>query len=541
MPLPPPGKTEWPPKTLEAAYERYHVNATWYGGDPDQLSSLYNGRTAGWDRGDTRYRASQFQGGMVGKVARWFWGTPPASGELRSKLHLPIAEDIARMSADMLFAEPPKIVVEDDATQKRLDHLSEDGDLQARLLEGAEVGAALGDVYLVVTWDKSLRDGPWLRPVHGDAVVPEFRSGVLTAATIWTIVQEQDGRVWRHLERHEPGLILHGLYRGDSKTLGALVDVEDVQSLARLAQAEGVHRQMDGTLEIPTGVDRLLVEHIPNMLPNRLDRGSSLGRSDYSPGTLGLMDELDEVWSGLAREYRLAKARGVITEDAVKSAGPGQGAYFDDRELFLPLRINPNQQGVKPLELIQPLIRVEEHLSGARALTEQIIRGCGYSLQSFGEGTEVAATATEIQQRERLSYLTRGKKTLYWGRLGRAEETLLMVDREVFGSKVIPQRPKVEFGDSIAESDATTAQTLNLLNQAQSASIETRVRILHPEWDDTRIGQEVAAIRSENALSPVPDPAAAFHQGPGQDQVPGMNVPADGRDPMAVTTPGRQQ
>ena len=183
MPLPPPGKTEWPPQSVEKAYRRYEVNSAWYGGDPEVLSSLYDGQTS-WTIGDTRYRASQFRGGVVGRLSRWFWGTPPPAGELRAKLHLPLASDIATMSADLLFAEPPKLTCEASKATDRLTELADLGDLQSRLIEGAEVCAALGDVYLVVTWDKELRDFPWIRVVHGDAVVPEFRGDLLTAATI---------------------------------------------------------------------------------------------------------------------------------------------------------------------------------------------------------------------------------------------------------------------------------------------------------------------------------------------------------------------
>jgi hypothetical protein len=496
---------------MEAAYRQYHVNGTWWAGDPAGLSALYDGQGTGWDRVDTRYRASQFRGGVVGKVARWFWGAPPADGELRAKLHLPLAADIACLSANMLFAEPPKLHCENEKTQARLDVLTDDGDLQSRSLAAAEVGAAIGDVYPVVTWDKAIRDYPWIRYVHGDAVVPEWRGDVLSAATIWTVVREEDGgKVWRHLERHEKGVIFHGLYRGDSQTLGAAMDLREVESLAHLAEV------------VETGVDRILVDHVPNLLPNRLDRGSPLGRSLLSPAVLGLMDGLDEIWSSLSRDFRLAKARAVITEDAVKSLGSGQGAVFDDREILMPLRINPNHQGVKPVELIQPLIRVEQHIAGAQALTGEIVRSCGYSPLSFGLGRseQAAATATEIQQRERQSYLTRGMQTLHWGGgLRRSLHVLLEVDAAVFGSGVSPERPTLEFGDTIAESDATTAATLNLLTQAQSASIETRVRILHPEWDDPRVAQEVAGIKEENGLGDVPNP---------EDVVRGLTKPAPG-------------
>ena len=266
MPLPPPGKTVWPPKRLEDAYRQYHINSTWYAGDPTALADLYDGQT-GFDRIDTRYRASQFRGGLSGRLARMWWGTPPAEGELLAKLHLPLASDIAGMSAKMLFAEPPKITVGDARGQERIDYLLDDGGLKSKLIEGAEVGAALGDVYLVPAWDTGLRDHPWIRAVHGDAVVPEWRGDVLVAATVWRIVREDDNSaVWRHLERYEMQsgecVILHGLYKGDSTRLG------DFRNLAEVDELSGLQET------VPTGIDRLIIEHVPNLRPNRLDRSS---------------------------------------------------------------------------------------------------------------------------------------------------------------------------------------------------------------------------------------------------------------------------
>jgi hypothetical protein len=512
VPLPLPGKTVWPPESMEATCRRYQEYATWYGGDPDALARLYGSDSGYFTSGDTRYRQSQFQGGVVGAVARWFWGAPPSPGERRSKLHLPIASDVSTMSADLLFSEPPGITVEDEKTQDRLGTLIGDGGLHSTLIEAAEVASPLGDVYLVGTWDKALRGLPWLRAVHADAVVPEWTWDVLSAATIWTELPDHGdtSAVWRHLERHEPGVILHGLFRGDSQHLGVSVDLEDRDETFRFQP------------ETPTGIEQLTVVHIPNLRPNRLERSSPLGRSDYSPGAIGLMDALDEVWSGLSREFRLAKARAVVSQDAVRPQGKGQGVRADiDREIFVPFDLDPRTAPPSPVQLIQPLIRVEEHISGARALTEQIVRSCGYSLQSFGEGSTVAVTATEIEQRERLSFLTRGKKTLHWGRLAGALEMLLALDVAVFGTKITPERPAVEFGDSVSEPMATTAQTLQMLAAADAASIESRVRIARPEWDDTAVAEEVERIYRETGRD-VPDPTAVYDApGDGQD-MPGI-------------------
>lgn len=493
MPLPQSGKTVWPPESMSKAYGMYHTCSVWYAGDPDELSKLY-GSSGSFDSVDSRYQASVFHR-AASRVWRWFWGQPVPAGERNTKLHLPIASDVATMSADLLFAEPPVITVEDDVLQGRLDEITSGFGLQASLIEGAEVSAALGDVYLVGTWDAELRGYPWLRVVHADAVVPEWRGNVLSAATVWSIVGDSNGVVYRHLERHEPGVILNGLYKGDSVHLGVRVDLGEHPDTERLTE------------QVATGIDVLTVAHVPNMRPNRLDRGSPLGRSDFSPGAIGLMDQLDETWSCLAREYRLAKARAMVTADAMESRGRGKGATVQlDKEIFVPLNVPPMERPSDPVKLIQPLIRVEEHLAGARAIIEQIVRSCGYSMQSFGEKSEVAVTATEIQQRERLSYLTRGKKTLYWGVLADALEMLMLLDVSVFGTRVTPERPSVEFGDTVVESTSTTAQTLTLLTSAEAASTKTKVALLHPEWDEDEIREETSRILVESGrVVPGPD------------------------------------
>ena len=76
-------------------------------------------------------------------------------------------------------------------------------------------------------WDHDVADHPLLDVVHADAAVPEFRWGILTAVTFWRVVSEDNSQVVRHLERHEPGVIFHGLYRGSKDKLGVKVDMAD--------------------------------------------------------------------------------------------------------------------------------------------------------------------------------------------------------------------------------------------------------------------------------------------------------------------------
>ncbi|MEU0332220.1 phage portal protein [Streptomyces sp. NPDC006193] len=496
MPLPT-SDIAWPPPYLAPALDAMHTWDAWWSGDPDRLETLYGGSTGG----APDPKRLQYAGGVVGRIARWWWGTPTGPGERRTKLHVPIAGDLCGGSADLLFSEPPKLVVDDENTQKRLDELTDDGML-ATLQTAAEVGAALGGVYLRPVYDTDIADRPWLDAVHADRAVGEFRWGRLAAVTFWKVVAEEDGQVWRHLERHEPGAILHGLYQGTRDKLGRPVPLEDhpaTEGFAPLVNEEGA---------ILTGYDGLDVVYIPNQSSRRwrcTPRLQDLGRSDLD-GVEPLMDALDETYSSWMRDIRIGKGRIIVPDTYLQSNGPGRGASWNpDQEAFAGVNVLRSGDGMA-LTVAQFAIRVQEHKETAEDLVNQILRSAGYSGQTFGIGGDVAVTATEVTARERRSMTTRGRKILRWRpALAHVIEALLAVDRIVFGSDVTPQRPTVEFEDSVQEDPLSLANTVNVLTQAQAASIETKVRWVHPEWDEDQVRAEVQRIQQEQGMA-VPDP-----------------------------------
>lgn len=517
MPLPEGGKTAWPPKHLDPVYGKIATWSAWYSGEPEQLAAIYGGAAT---HDPTGFFASQ-QGGWRGRVRRalerWFWGTQLTAGEQRTKLHIPLAGDIASTSADLLFSEPPTFTVKDTDTQARLDELVDDG-VHASLLEAAEIAAGLGGVYLRIVWDRTLADRPWLSAVHPDAAVPEWTWGKLSAVTFWRVLCEDGDTVVRHLERHETGAILHGVYEGSRDELGTARQLQEYPETAGLADAV----TEDGNT-IPTGVHRLTAVYVPNMRPNRcwrnLPAAASLGRSDFA-GTEPLMDALDETWSSWMRDLRLAKARILVPSVYLQANGPGAGATFDvDREVYDTLNMLPQAGQQAQITLTQFAIRVEEHDRTAQALTTNIVRGSGYAEQTFGLKGDVAATATEVVARERKSMITRNKKTRYWRpELQDITETWLMIDAMVFGSGVTPARPDIAFGDSVSEDPKSVAETLSLLEQARAISIEYKVRMQHPDWEDRDVLAEVTRIKAETGGGPLEDPGT-FRGSPG-DQPP---------------------
>lgn len=491
MPLPDNGAA-WPPPDLEPVFDRMATWSAWYGGDADELAWIYQGQGRHHLVHD---RPSQYRGGVVGRLARWFWGAPTPMGEKRAKLHVPLAADLASLSADLLFAEPPTITAEDAATQDRLTELIDDG-VHSRLREGAEISAALSGSYLRVVWDREVSPRPWLAAAHPDCAVPEWRWDKLAAVTFWRIISWTDQEVVRHLERHEPGAILHAVYVGTPEILGRRVALTDFEETAPLADSV-----TDGDV-VETGVEKLTASYVPNVKPNRLWRNipaaAHLGRSDYA-GLEGMLDGLDEAWSSWMRDIRLAKSRLIVPNSYLESLGRGQGATWDgDREVLTGLDMLA-APGENPITENQFGIRVAEHMDTTQQLAEQIIRGAGYSVQSLGmEGEGAQITATEIDARERRSITTRGRKITYWRpALADITETLLAVDKAVFGSNVTPQVPDIEWPDAVADDPLTVAQTAAMLEQARAASTETRVRMVHRDWTEDQIEAEVRTILDE--------------------------------------------
>jgi A118 family predicted phage portal protein len=479
----------WPPPEWAAYYDRIAVDDAWYSGDRGRLARIYGRETKTprrrlWSRRSTAHRPGR-----------------------DTRLHVPLAGDIAQTSADMLFSDMPRIVVDDARTQTRLDQILDAGHVQQMLLSAAEQCAALSGVYLRATWDRDLVDRPLLTAVQPDNAVPEFRFGMLAAVNFWReLTGSTTQLVWRHVERHEPGRIVHALYQGSGDNIGRRVPLTEHPDTVALAGSI----ESDGE-STTTGIRQLTACYVPNMTPNRLHRGSPIGRSDYAAPIYDQLDGLDEVWTSWMRDIRLARARLIVPDGYLRSNGPGKGASFDeDAEVYAQLNMPPTENG--GITLSQFDIRVEEHQRTAEALTRQAAQSAGYAARSFGldqDGGQ-ARTATEVDSDDDKSMITRRKKAGHW-KQGLADILFALLDLDAvhFRTGVTPERPRVEFSDGVAESPMDVAQTLDLLNRAQAVSTATRVKILHPDWDDKEVAAEAAAILRETGTA-APDPGDTY-------------------------------
>ncbi|MGW3847176.1 phage portal protein [Streptomyces fagopyri] len=491
MPLPSKG-TPWPPIHPAIAADMADWRA-WYAANPDRLTYRYLNRHRDNGRfGTPQNRPSQYRGGMVGRVARWFWGEPTPLGEKRANLHMPLARDIARTSSGLLYSEPPALKAENKATQERLEELMDVG-MKRTLIGAGAAGSALGGSYLRIVWDDEISDRPWISMVQADGAHPEFAYGdKLRCVTFWTVLAVDGQRVVRHLERHEPGLILHGVYEGTEQNLGKPINMGGFDETKNLLPSR----------ELPIG-KRLACTYIPNTMVapdwDDIPSAAGLGTSDYQ-GAETFLSAVDETYTSWMRDIRLAKSRIIVPAQYLAANGPGMGAVWEDHEVFAPMNVPPNsEQGIT---LNQFAIRHEEHRATVEELVGKVIRNAGYSGGTFGDDSAgPAATATEIKARTARSMTTRAEKAeLAAPKIADIVEVLLMLEASgmfpgVTGVEV--ERPDVIFQDSVQDDIKTLAETASLLQQAEAASTEAKVALLHPDWDEREQRQEVDRILKE--------------------------------------------
>jgi A118 family predicted phage portal protein len=502
VPLPE-NNVAWPPQHLAKQLRDMRIDDAWYSGQKTRLREVY--ALQGYDAPDGGLRDERGRGWRI-------WERPRPVGRRDNRLHVPLAADIAATSADLLYSEAPTFTVDTKETQARLDEIVDEGGINTILLESAEIGAALGGVCLRATWNRDLAPRPLLTAAHADGIIPVWTMGVLTSITLWREVARNGNEVIRHLECHETGVILHGLYEGTLDNLGRKVP------LTESPETEGIVSSLDPNGpgdSISTGIKDLTAVYIPNIRPNRKYRGSMLGRSDWqSDGVRDAFMSLDETFTSWMRDIRLAKARIIAPQGFLTSEGPGKGAFFDDdKEVWTPINASPTSG--EGITLNQFEIRVQEHEQSWMAFTRQAVQFAGYSAQSFGLSGDAAVTATEVVARERKSMITRNKKAAYQQpEVPRILHVMLQLDRVLGFSTVAPERPKMDLGDSVSEDPKSVGETLFLWEQAKAASTEAKVRLRNPDLDDTAVREEVDRILKETGAL-VNDPTMTGAEGGG--------------------------
>lgn len=466
----------------------------------------------------------------------------------KQKIHVPIASDIAATSSDLLFGEEPKLTCVDEsenadseaakAAQKRLEEILRKNSFHALLNEAAESCSALGDVYFKVGWDKEdSKNCPTIQVGQADATWPEYRFGKLVAIHFFSSMRvikspsSTNSTVYRAYELYEPGKITTKLFKGTEDDLGSEMTEDALTNMG----IESV---------VTLDADEIAAVHIPNIRPNRMYRGSMMGRSDFD-GLRGLMDSLDEAYSSWMRDIRLAKARLIVPAEYLrrKSAdlfpddkdAPPMFEFDEDVETLCALDSDPEKIGQNAIVSSQFAIRADEHEKTCTELITQIVTNAGYAPQTFGLNIDgLAQSGTALNIREKKSLKTCGKKQAYWhDALEGLLTTLMHIDAEQFPK--YGSSPKVHvharFADAFASDLNTLAAAVELLHRAQAASSSVKIGMLHPDWSEKEINAEVERVREEyNIGAEVPDPFLGDYASSGKTDGGADNAPDEPQD-----------
>jgi len=487
--------TLWPPIN-PFLRNKMREHSVWYSGDSGLLRQYYSTMVANKSLAPTYDKKFTF------------WGSP-RSDEALTPIHVPIAGDIAETSSDLLFSEDPIITLVNDSrkdnqvSQTAIQKMLDESKFYSKLSEGGESAAAIGGVYLRLVWNAEVSEYPIPIIEQADSAVPEFTFGILSGVHFWDdvtlyILGGKDRGVdrYRLIESYQKdGSILTRLFKGNESKLG----VEKPELMAdKFPDIESI---------VTTGAGELLCTYVPNMLPNKYLRQSDIGRSDYA-GVERLMDGLDSTFSNWMKDIHLAQARVFGPEDYFrhkKDDGSIDDSFKINESFYIRMDIDPLSEKNK-LIMSQFDIRSDQFEKTALNYIERIVTSAGYSPQSFGlniAGRAESGTALNIRERKSMS--TKAKKEKYWRPAIRKIVRLMQVlyAKELSGKDMdLDADINISFSDSLSTDLSETSKALQMLHAAASASVETRVKILNPTWNQKQIEEEAAKIMTEQGIMP---------------------------------------
>ena len=507
----------WPPMDLERHKMREH--SAWYSGEAEVLSNFY------YDSKLQDFLSFNYSSCNNNK----FWARQ-IKNQSNFFIHIPIANDIAETSSSFLFGKTPIIRFDSNASdmdqaQKDLDDMLTKSGFFSKIVEGAEVASAMGGVFVKEAWDSDLSEEPIPMIVQCEQSFPKFKFGKLVSVTFMYELAVVGSAVYRLGEDVQKGKIINTLYQGTADTLGIIVPLTDCDA------AIGIEAEV-------VTPDILTAQYIPNLLPNRLNRQSSSGRSDYQ-GIETLMDALDETFSDWMVDVQIARGKLHVPTGYIKGMSDGDGKFNLDKVMYEEMEVDP-MNVPDPITATQFAIRADEFEKTTLNLMDRIITSAGYSPQSFGlniQGRAESGTALNI--RERKSFSTTLKKQSYWEEaLKNIVKSMLLIKNAYLGGKFTCELDvNVAFSESIANNSMEVATCIKTLSDASAISTDTKVRMQHPEWTDTQVDEEIERINNDGSVGvPVPNPEDLTQMG--ENQLGGINNQAKDKNVPDVKQEG---
>lgn len=443
------------------------------------------------------------------RVANWTHPTPYRADGLPGY--------IADTWAAYLIGDEPQVTAGAKGDQAAMDELLEINQFASELERGVSLAVSEGEIWARIYRDQLVAPAPLVDWVSRGRVLPLWYGPRLVAAAIWDDLPKPanapTGTYFRLFEVHAPGLVANRLFRGSETKLGRLVDLTDHPMTRELAP------------EWETGLEGMAVERIPN----RLRASRQIGVSDYARIMDPLLD-LNEVGMIGAHNVRLTgRKRAVVSQTALRASttgdndltpeeNPGAGinpprARFDAaEEVFVQDALDGElgRDAKDPFRILEYSFDAEALIAWKRDLVETAVSRIGLTPQylgvagSLGEGYAISGTALRLRL---IPQDNAGRSKARYvddviPRLLTKMATLDKVDPAFGFGRAWTQPdelPTFKRTPGIPVDEVEQAQRHEALLRAGAESVETAVRDLHPEWDDTAVRDEVQRIRDDKS------------------------------------------
>lgn len=471
---------QWPPEGHDVRLQQIATNRAWWSGEKLQDHS----QAHFWTQPVTQ------------KGTLW---TPTGNIETGYRIHVPVSADLAQTASDFLFGGDLDITappVEDglldlqpkiDAMRIWLDDL---------LSDAAERASGMGEIYLRLNWEAE--DGAdkivSITVIEPDIVIPKWKWGKLCQAGVWHDLPDVGGKQYKHVEVYTPGKIENQLWWADAKS----PDWHQAGSL----EEHPATADLEPLPELPKGMKgRMALVGVMNRKP----RKKRIGGAADTEGSEDLLAAIDSTISSLQQDVDLAKARLIVDESFLQRSKDALGGlYFDSAtRIFSPLNIGGSGSKAtttNAIEMVQFKIRVEEHLGTSREYIRRVVAAAGYAPESLvAEASTLPEAAAARRLREAASLRTTARKGRRWKpEIDDIVTSYLIVEAWVFDNRdIAPPDLDISLGQALSP-DLT--ERLSFVAQGRTAgilSLKTSVEMLHPDWDEDRVMEEVDLLASE--------------------------------------------
>lgn len=394
------------------------------------------------------------------------------------KIYTPVAvaREVCNFSAEMLFSAPPTITFETD--EQLLEDILDANGLDARLTAIAAQVATQGRGGLRIINDLHVADVPLITHVHEDEVIWDERHGSFVVGGAVIIERQPKTQVglstdvYRLVEEHVRGGVVRKLYKGTTASLGNPVAMNTLDEFSGLPEEE------------ETGLD------VPTLI--RWDNVSG-GHSDLA-GAEAILDRIDADYSYGSEKSE--KSRPISFAPASMFDASGRV----DLSGIIPIRQGRYREMgeddiSKNYGTIQPEFQSAETIAWIDFLIDSALMFMGYSKASYGRdegGSADSGKALRLRQARTLLKKA-GKDRMAVEAITNAL-AVAMAWEDGAGS-VAEYRVEMTLGDGLPRDTFEEAQEATQWESAGAISLEEKIRMRRPEWDEDAVDQEAERIR----------------------------------------------